>query len=645
MPHPPRIPLDLRYMAMKSAPQPRQLRREILLLVAFLLGGTLLSGSGCTLRYDFSECDTNRDCARIENPATGELYQCVQNECVPRHVDTLDARDESDDTNGADSEESNACTSTRQCLDAFGDAYYCTPDGECLDSAHQFCEPIYYANNERGEIALLGSIIPTQGAAYSGVGTTIRNAVRMAVIEYASNALTLPNGATVAHLHCEGGSPEIARASAEHMRALGVPFIVGPLTSTSFIDVVRHVSAQMDDQGVAPNPMSTVALGATATAIANLDAIGKYAFQLIPQDTMQASAIVDRTHDLRWRSCVLAEGDPECTDDTSCQANPLWGTNFVFDPDKPEAPCKMAAPKITVFYKDDHYGNGMHDLFVDRYYDRYGEAQLKYYKYPDPASLNFDETRIRTKFTSIVIDALSGDNAQPDSDLVIFVGTGEATALAQLYVSALSNIGGQMAPMQRRYIFSHGAAADAPTIFEGPNALPEALMPQFEAISPNIFNEPLFSKWQNRYALTFNEPTKTSVGGLGYDAAYLGIFAMAGVPSAQKIDGHNVSAVIESGRLQTPEDQGGTVIELEGTTFPGAARQALRDGKDIDMIGVSGDLNFVIKEGENKGTVRANIMGLNIMDTNDDGVLEVVPTRMYLLDSDEDFGHWTPLAP
>src|SRR5690554_6277450 len=260
-------------MAMKSTYHPRRLRREIIFLLALCLGVALLS-SGCSLRYDFTECETTGDCARIENPANGELYQCVQNECVPRVVETLDARDESEDTETSDTEKSSACTTTRQCLDDFGDSYYCTPAGECMDSAHALCEPIYYANNERGEVILLGSIIPTQGAAYAGIGTTIRNAVRMAVIEYASNALTLPSGATVAHLHCEGGSPAIARASAEHTRALGVPIVVGRLTSTSFIDVVRHVSALKDDQDVLNNPMGTIALGATATSIANLSAIG-----------------------------------------------------------------------------------------------------------------------------------------------------------------------------------------------------------------------------------------------------------------------------------------------------------------------------------------------------------------------------------
>lgn len=616
--------------------------------MAILVGWSVFSAMGCSLRYDFSECETTGDCARIENPETDRLYQCVQNECVPRAASVPDARSDAEDAIEADAQDADtdnddslACTTTQYCLDEFGDSFYCTPAGECMDTASELCDPIYYPNSDRGEVVLLGSIIPTQGEAYAALGATIKNAVRMAVIEYTSNALTLPGGATVAHLHCEGGSPEIARASAEHLRALGTPVTIGPLTSSSFIEVIQHVAVPTEDaEGVMTPPMGAIAMGATASSIANLDAIGQYAFQIIPQDTMQASAIVDRTHNLRWRSCVMADGDDECTDDSSCQANPLLGDDYVYDATKPATPCKDTAPKIAVFYKDDQYGNGLHDLFVDRYFDRYDDAEVKYYKYPDPASLDFDETRIRSQFTTIAMDALGGEDAQPDSDIVVFVGTGEATSLAKLYVGALGQID-QPAITERRYLFSHGAASDVPGLFEeGSTALPESLLPLFEAIAPNIFNEPLYSKWQNRYALTFDEPARTSVGGLAYDAAYMGIFAMAGVPDDQIIDGENVTNVLEAGRLQNPD---GLQINLEGVTFPGEARNALRDGDDLDLTGVTGTLDFVVKEDKNQGTVRSDYLGFRVGDANNDEVLEIIPTRAYILAEGEDFGQWAPL--
>jgi hypothetical protein len=615
-----------------------------------LLIAAAVALSACSLRYDFTECETNGDCARIENQAAGQLYQCVQNVCVPEAnssiEDESDAGADADDARESDSRdepdaESTTCETTRQCQERFGETFYCAPFGECVDAAHAHCDPIYYPNDERGEIVLLGSIIPTQGAAYESLGRTIRNAVRMAVIEYASNALTLPGGATVAHLHCEGGSADIAREAAEHMRDIGVPIVVGPLTSSAFIEVVSDVGAvDANSDGVAENPMGAIAMGATATAIGSLDAIGKYAFQIISNDKMQASAMADRTLNLRWKSCVDADGAPECTDDASCQAK--FDADYIFDADPAKAatPCKNTAPKIAVFYKDDQYGNGFHNLLIDRYFDHEGEVDVEYYKYPDPAALGFDPLRIRTEFTSIAFGAVRGDDAQTDTDLVVFIGTGEATVMAKLYIGALGEVG--ISPASKRYIFSHGAAADVPSIFSGDTALPSQLQPLFEAIAPNIFNQPYYDRWQNRYAVAFEEPAQTSVGGVAYDAAYLGIFAMAGVAAGEPVSGANVTAVIEQGRLQNPE---GTEIILENATFPGAARQALKDGGDIDMVGVSGDLNFVIEGGENQGTVRANYLGLDLGDVNGDGVLEIIPTRIYMLADGENFGAWAPIPP
>jgi hypothetical protein len=199
--------------------------------------------SACSLRYDFTECESDGDCLKIEAPQSGQYYQCVQNECVLEEsrqcriqtdcaanedcksgvcetirppddagsdadVGNQDGSDDSGDASDIQDEPdalSTACTTTQACQDRFGDSFYCAPDDQCVDTSHESCDPIYFPNNDRDAIILLGSIVPTQGAAYQAIGTTLRNAVRMAVIEYASNAFDLPSGHTVAHLHCEGG--------------------------------------------------------------------------------------------------------------------------------------------------------------------------------------------------------------------------------------------------------------------------------------------------------------------------------------------------------------------------------------------------------------------------------------------------------
>lgn len=636
--------------------------------------------SACSLRYDFTECETDADCLRIEHPDDGQYYQCVQSECVLEQsrecrLDTqcgsgercdngacqlinppddagdggdADAGDTSDDVASDVQDEpdapSTSCASTQDCIDRFGDSYYCAPFGECVDTAHAQCDELYYPDRERGDVVILGSIIPTEGVAYQSIGETIDNGVRMAVIEYASNVFTLPGGETVAYLHCQGGSAATAEEVARHMRDIGVPVVVGPLTSSTFIDVARNVIEEdADDDGNFDNPMGAIAVGATAPAIGNLDSAGQHTFQIISNDRYQTSAMTDRTHDLRWRSCATPSGDPECTDDASCQAH--FGPDYVFDDTKPDSPCKDSDPQIAVFYKDDQYGRGFQSLLISRYTDRYPQATVKYYKYANPADLNFDEVQMANEFSSVITEALAGPDALPGADQVVFIGTGEAAQLAHAYIGAIFDQAGAQGVLSKRYIVSHGAAADVPNIFAGPNGLDDAFLGNVEAIAPNIFNEPYYTKWQNRYSIAFSSPAKTSVGGLAYDAAYMAIFAMAGVPDGQQINGTNVTKVLSDGRLQNAD--AGTELILDNTASTlGDAKAALGDGEDIDLIGVSGDLDFVFDNDVNQGTVRSTYLGLDVTSrqgSSGDTVYEGVPTRVYVLAPDQNFGQWAPI--
>lgn len=639
-----------------------------------LMAGALTALGACSLRYDFTECETDSDCLQIEQPGAGQYYVCDQNQCVLD--DARECRTDSDcgaesncqsgvcqaieppaDTGGdADAGNPDAadtgdvedepdapsldCTTTQACIDRFGESYYCAPTGTCVDTTHASCDPVYYPNSDRDNIILLGSIIPTQGAAYQGLGTTVKNGVRMAVIEYASNAFTLPSGHTVAHLHCEGGSSQTGQAVAQHMKDIGVPIVVGPLTSSTYLDTVREVAAtDPDNDGTFDDPMGAIAIGATSPAIGNLDSTGKHSFQIIANDRYQSSAMVDRTHNLRWRSCVGRAGS-ECTDDASCEAT--FGPGYVYDASKATTPCKDSTPQIAVFYKDDQYGRDLQSLLISRFTDRYPEASIEFYRYADPASLDFDPARIAQEFGTVIAAALSGDNAMPTADLVLFVGTGETASLAKGYISALPN---QQAALSKRYIFSHGGAADAPNMFDGDNGLSETLMGNVEAVTPNIFNQPYYTKWQQRYSITFSAPAQTSVGGVAYDGAYMAIFAMAGVPSGSDITGANVTKVIEEGRLQNT-DTGTEIVLEENTSFPGEAREALRNGGDIDIVGVSGALDFTFDNDVNTGTVRSNYLGLDVTSRQTGGgdtVYEVLPSRIYGLAPDENFGMWQPI--
>ena len=583
---------------------------------AFLLAALAAGWSACTMRYDFTECQNDGDCRSFEEPAAGDFLRCgSDNQCVvasgiecreDAHCasgrscesnrcvgGSSDAGDAGGDA-GVDADAGTSCETTKECIEQFEEGYVCAPGGKCVDATTQLCPNLKYPNEQRNDVVILGSIIPASGP-FENVGGTLTNAIQMAVGEYFDSARSLPSGQKIAWLQCDTtGDNEAALKAARHLVRVGAPAIIGPLRSGNYLDVVDQVTA---DAGV-----TTIAPAATSPAISNLEAAGDLSFRIIGNDRFQARAILDRLE-------TLLEGDSD--------------------------------PKVTVFYKKDQYGQDLESELLDlvleaNWIDR---SNFAFLPTVNPAAVNYQQDKIRMDFADKVTAALN--SKQPGADVVVFVGTSEAIDLAATYIkTAFGSGSAQTDPLEKRYLFSHGAVSDV-TGFADALGGNQKYLPLSEGISPAVIDRENFPPFNSRYNAQFGEKLSASAAGISYDAANLAMLAMAAVPSSDEITGEAVGKVIASGKLQ---DSDGIEIAFGDSGFQGTATQKLREGKSVDLQGVSGDLDL-----NDKGDVRSNYIGIDIgmkRDLNGNLLYDIVPTRLYgLAPAPSTAGSWGPIPP
>ena len=327
--------------------------------------------------------------------------------------------------------------------------------------------------------------------------------------------------------------------------------------------------------------------------------------------------------------------DTECSNTAECADQ--FGDDWQYRGSNAPTPCHDTDPNIAVFYKDDKYGQDLKTFVQNRFGTRYTQANVKYYEYENPLGLTPSE--IQTSYGTLAATAVSEETDVPDQ--VVFIGTGEAVSLAGIYISSLSN-NAQKDPTTRTYLFSHGAAADTTTLFTDVGLI-DVFLERIESVAPNIFNstEGLSDLWDTRFSAIYGEPT-TSVGGVAYDAALLHLFAMDAASFGGEITADSVSQVLQDGVLQDPT---GTEILFKDPTFPGEAQQQLGRGNNIDLVGVTGDLDFVYENDVNLGIVRSNYIGIDVRkrDGATGTVYEPAVNRLYVLQAGEVFGFWGDL--
>jgi hypothetical protein len=242
------------------------------------------------------------------------------------------------------------------------------------------------------------------------------------------------------------------------------------------------------------------------------------------------------------------------------------------------------------------------------------------------------------EYALILGQAWGGVGMHPDT--LLFAGTSE---VANLVLGVMSAWGAENPlPAAPRMIVSHGAVPSMETIVNlAPQSIKALLMSTLEGIAPSIFDPQNFEAFNLRYRLRFNGVDAVTAGSLSYDAAMVTIFGIAAIPKGEAITGAAIAA-----NMARMVDKEGTVVsfgDVDGInlTFIETAHNALVTDKNIDLKGVSGELDFDLTTGE----VRTDVVGWGLVpkDMMPD-VPVLTPKRLYVLNpAPAETGTWVDL--
>jgi ABC-type branched-subunit amino acid transport system substrate-binding protein len=564
----------------------------------YWLGALGLLISGCSLRYDFTECSSTADCMAFATE--GESAACINNECIvvaecerdddcaantPRTkceaticvepttstnndvgmdvTEDVTVADMGEDTSDADMTIIPACITNPDCAEGS----LCIAS-ECVVMKSQDCDQVVIGTEARSPKTIVLGAVLSKAPPYTNIGPPLEKSIRLAVKEF-NSAGGLPDGSRIVLVTCDDvGNATLAQRGARHLvEELRSPALIGPLLSTPFIDVVTNVA----------RPSGTFMISPTASApeiTALLD--DGLAWRTFPSDVIQANAVVGRIKELQ----------------------------------------AISSRRVTVFYKDDAYGNGLFNQLSAKIPAIVGNNGVQFIKYADPATFGFDPTQIATEFGRVI-----GQSTTNPGNYLLIIGTSEAISLALAYYQ-------NVAPTPT--LFTHGAAADLATI----PSINEALQPLVRALGPNIFHPTNYPTYLTRFSTEYpNEPPIT-ISTLTYDATVVALLGMSGVPSGTEITG---TAIAEA--MAKIVDKEGTQVSYDDPTFFSTGRNALAGGGTIDYVGVSGELDFDLTTGD----VRSDYLQFATY-KDAQNQWQLIPERAYLLAPNLFLGYWFTLC-
>jgi ABC-type branched-subunit amino acid transport system substrate-binding protein len=587
------------------APRTTGLALSLGLAVGALLGA-------CSLAVNFDECRNDADCITDG----GDQWSCTDGRCVappadetstgPTTVapttddstttgdtdDTTDATTEpvAPTTGDTDSSSSDTgavtCAVNSECEAALGDGNLCVA-GTCVSALTEECQRLVWPSGgaSHDKVVLLGSIIPASPP-FDAITVPLENAVQLAIEDY-NRTTDLPGGNRVAWLACDdAGSVDRALAAAQHLTGtLKVPAIVGPVFSEQVIAVAEQVTI----------PAGTFLITPSATS-------------------KQITALVD--DDLVWR--------PISSD--VYQANALADRVLELEP---------AALKVNLLGKADAYGKGIISDVTKVLNPKLMDG-FKSFEYPDPVSKPPDE--IMNEYAAILGTAWGAKGDHPDT--VLFAGTSE---VVNLVLGTMIAWGSENPPPAvPRFIVTHGAVPSMEDIVNSaPAGIKPLLMSNVEGVAPDVLDPQNFASFNIRYKIRFNDADAITASSLGYDAALVTIFSMAAISKDDPITGAAIAANVS--RLVDGMATKVSFNDVDGTelVFIKKAHNALVSGQNVDLKGVSGELDFDLATGE----VRTNVVGWGLVPKQDmPDVPVLTPLRLYVLDDAPAFtGTWMDL--
>ena len=513
-----------------------------------LLIVSALALSGCSFLVNTQECETDADCASFQTADTS--YTCDPEALVctetPRGDTSPDPSDASPDTPGdtpadvpatdVSTDTTAGCQTNRECIVSNGEGSLCGADGECFSALSEDCSKLTMpANGETEKIVVVGSLLPLSEPFGSAIGQPLENAMQFATKRFNGEG-GLPGGGAIAWLSCDSkGNAQIAKRAAQHMtQNVGVPAIIGPAFSDSFIAVAA-------DTAQPPNEAILFATTPTSPAITNLHSKpDDLVWRNISSDRFQGKAFVDR---------VLALG----------------------------------AQRVLILHKDDKYGEDLRTEIVPPLLRALGTSNVKVGPYPNPLTIP-DGTERRSEYGRIISQELTDFEPQ----VTLILGTSEGAEIAGAYFAVSNNL--QRVP--GKILMSHGVISVVTALA---NNLPKPVLPLIETIAPVIFelDDPKYQTFSFDYNIEFGGTESTLLTTTTFDAAMVVFLAMSTVPTIEDITPTSIARGIA--RLT---DQGAEEIGIfEMGNFVSKARLALTNGDNINLNGISGPLDFDLATG------------------------------------------------
>ncbi|MEZ4307327.1 MAG: hypothetical protein R3F14_04690 [Polyangiaceae bacterium] len=457
-----------------------------------------------------------------------------------------------------------ACDTDAACQEAFGvgsacDAGYCTAAGTC-DTGHDCrkkygggacvdgsCRMFVPENPQcalvdpddllarplvgDGSTLVVGAIFATDDPKNEATADAVRLAIRE--IDESTGMVA---GQRVGLVVCDNGGPGNAASGEERTQldqqaldflagTLGVPYIVGPRTSSDALKIVaRLVEKQYPTVVISPSATSTELTGVPS--------------RLDPGDP----------YPMFWRTCPSDAIQGEVMAQNVLGADPGIAT-------------------VSVVYTNDAYGQGMSDVILGSFGASGTElVPFDASKLTDPAAVGAVADTVVTQATdAVVIVAVSANDTVRLLSAMVEKGLGT-----------------------KKFFFTDGSKDAKALLDAGLSAEVKAVIAAAKGTAPaSARDEATFKQFSAGLGAAFPgiQPNLYSFLAHSYDAAYMGAAAtiFAQTESAE-YDGRDVAAGLAS--LSK-----GALVELGPISWP-MAKQTITDDRQMDVLGISGDLNL-----------------------------------------------------
>lgn len=457
--------------------------------VALMLFGALSALSGCTVLTDFSECDTDADCAQ---------GICTDGICQVELT----------------------CTERADCLD-FDPSAYCLA-GQCAAIDPQRCGRLgdVFRTDADGVIIPIGALMPLTGTNQIK-GEAASDGAELALRQI--NASGGSTGGKFGLIVCDTGyDPKRAVEQANYLhQELGVQALLGAISSAETLAVV--------DQVATPNQLLMISPASTSPGLSRRS---NYFWRTIPSDAVQAPVMAD----------LLAKRGVE-------RALLLYGGEA------------------------DPYGNGFFNALTFYW------AENPSLKPKQLDILTFDTSNPTANIDAIgKAHFLAATNNKPQA--VILIGSlSSSDILARLeadYIQAL--------PAADRPLWVLPEAMRDRTLLEK-----SGIKPAYDRIigtSPLRTETPIFETYETLLKVTFNREARDyQFPDKAYDAAYLLALTYGAQLDPLRATGASLNAIMANISSQGPTSN------LLGNQYSSIAG-ALRDGQMVNVVGVSGELDF-----------------------------------------------------